>query len=193
MAKKERIVLGSGDLFVDEFEGEIPDLTTIETEDNRLGYIQGGAALEYKPSYYEAKDDMGRITKTILTEEEATLKSGVITWNGVTLTKICDTARIDDDTKPGKRIVKIGGVGNQKGKKYLILFVHKDAADGDLRVMIVGSNQAGFSFAFAKDKETVVDVEFKAQPMDAEGTLIYYEEDLPATIPPTPDPEQSAA
>lgn len=190
MSKKERIVLGSGHLYTAEFTGKLPELAAIEVPDNRLGYIQGGASLEYKPTFYEAKDDLGKVVKPIMTDEEATMKSGVLTWDGDTLTKICDTARIDDASKPGKRIVKIGGVGNQQGKKYIILFVHKDEADGDIRVMIVGNNQAGFSFAFAKDKETVVDVEFKAQPMDDEGTLIYFEEPLTATEPPAPEPEE---
>ena len=44
--------------------------------------------------------------------------------------------------------------------------------------MIVGQNEAGFTLAFAKDKETVVDAEFKASPMDSEGTLIHYEEEI---------------
>ena len=77
-----------------------------------------------------------------------------------------------------KRVVKVGGVSNQKGAKYAICFHHEDPVDGDIWVMIVGNNQAGFSLAFAKDKETVVDAEFKAHPMDKEGTLIHYEEDV---------------
>lgn len=60
----------------------------------------------------------------------------------------------------------------------MIHFVHKDETDGDIRVTIVGNNQAGFSFAFAKDKETVIDAEFKAAPQDSEGTLILYEEEM---------------
>jgi hypothetical protein len=173
----EKIVLGSGDLFVKEFIGEIPSDEEIETDDNQLGFISGGASLEYKPKFYEAQDDLGQVKKTILTEEEATFKSGVITWNGKTLTVLCSTARIEE--KAGKRIVKVGGVNNQNGKKYLIRFRHKDEIDGDIRVTIVGSNQAGFNLAFKKDKETVVDAEFKAQPMDKEGTLILYVEDIP--------------
>ena len=70
------------------------------------------------------------------------------------------------------------GIGNADGKKYILHFVHKDPADGDVRVTIVGNNQAGFTIAFAKDSETVIDAEFKAQPMDKEGTLILYEEDM---------------
>ena len=77
--------------------------------------------------------------------------------------------------------MKIGGIGNADGKKYVLHFVHKDPVDGDVRVTIVGNNQAGFTIAFAKDSETVIDAEFKAQPMDKEGTLILYEEDMDVT------------
>lgn len=176
---KESIVLGSGDLYCMNFKGidkEIPKDEDIEKEENRLGHIKGGASIEYKPEYYEAKDDMGKVSKVIVTSEEATLKSGIMTWCGTTLEKLCQTARVEE--KDRKRIVKIGGIGNATGKKYLLRFVHKDDEDGDIRVTIVGNNQAGFTIAFAKDTETVIDAEFKAQPMDKEGTLILYEEDM---------------
>jgi len=175
----EKIVLGSGKLFVMVFVDTIPTDAVLETEDNLLGLISGGASLDYKPKFYEAKDDLGLVSKTILTEEEATVKSGIMTWCGKTLTKLCATARVSEVA--GKRTVKIGGVNNQDGKKYAIRFLHEDAMDGDIRVTIVGNNQAGFSFKFAKDKETVVDAEFKAAPMDNEGTLIIFEEDIPTT------------
>ena len=58
---KESIVLGSGDLYCTDFQGTneaIPDDAVIETEDNRLGHIKGGAEIEYAPEFYEAKDDM---------------------------------------------------------------------------------------------------------------------------------------
>ena len=98
-----------------------------------------------------------------------------MTWNGKTLKKLCSTAIVTEAT--GKRTVKIGGAGNHDGKKYVIHFVHEDAVDGDIRVTIVGSNEAGFELAFAKDKETVINAEFKAQPCDSSGTLIIYEEE----------------
>lgn len=180
----ERIVLGSGYLYISEFDSKtkaIPTNEEIEKDENLLGLIQGGAEVTYKPSYYEAKDDMGKVSKTILTEEEATLKSGIMTWCGKTLEKLCETARVIEDKVKKIRTVKIGGVGNATGKKYVIHFVHKDETDGDIRVTIVGNNQAGFSFAFAKDKETVIDAEFKAAPQDKEGTLILYEEDMADT------------
>lgn len=172
----KRITLGSGHLYVTEFEETVPETSEICVEGNRLGYISGGATLEYKPTFYEAKDDLGYVVKTIITEEEVTLKSGVLTFNGKTLDKLCDTSRVTEAN--GLRTVKFGGAGNAKRAKYLICFHHEDPIDGDIWVIIVGNNQAGFSLAFAKDKETVIDAEFKALPQDDEGTLIkYIEED----------------
>ncbi len=175
--KTEKVVLGSGILYYDVFNGEIPEDNTIETPTNILGYVKGGATLEYKPEYYEAKDDLGKVCKTIVTEEEVTLKSGIMTWNGESLAVLCNTAVTSEDTESRTRTVKIGGAGNYDGKKYLFHFVHTDKADGKTSITIVGQNQAGFSLAFTKDEETVIDAEFKALPHDDDGTLIIYKED----------------
>lgn len=173
----DKIVLGSGKLYVTEFTNAIPEDTAIEVESNLIGYIQGGATITYTPTFYEAKDDLGLISKKFLTEEEAILKSGVMTWNGETLAKLCSTARVTETS--GSRTVKIGGISNYDGKQYVIHFVHEDSTDGDIRVTIVGSNEAGFEIAFAKDAETVINAEFKAQPQDSNGTLILYKEEIP--------------
>lgn len=177
-AETERIVLGSGKTFVTEFTGTIPEDAEIETDDNLIGLIQGGASLEYKPESYTAEDDLGLVSKTIITKEEVLFKTGIMTWCGKTLEHLCATARVTE--AEGKRTVKIGGRMNDNGKNYLIRFLHEDAEDGDIRVTIVGKNQAGFAMAFAKDKETVINAEFKAKPHDTEGTLIQYDEEIKA-------------
>lgn len=184
--ENERIILGSGYIhigtFSSSFDSKTFDPESFCTEDNLFSYISGGATLEYKPTFYEAKDDLGKVAKTTITEEEATLKSGLMTFCGNTLEKLCDTARVSIKektlSKTGRRIVKVGGVGNRKNSKYVIVFHHEDPVDGDIWITIVGNNQAGFTLAFAKDKETVVDAEFKALPMDGDGTLILYEEEI---------------
>lgn len=179
----EKIVVGSGKLYIAEFTGEvIPTNELLEIETNLLGLISKGATAVYKPTFKEFKDDLGLASKTTITEEEGSIKSGVMTWCGKTLAKLCATARVTEAL--GKRTVKIGGLGNQDGKRYIIRFVHEDAVDGDIRVTIVGNNQAGFSLVFAKDDAIVVDVEFKASPLDSEGTLFIYEEDIPTVIIP---------
>jgi len=178
MATTEKIVLGSGKLYVTEFSGTIPENSVLEMEENRLGHIKGGASIEYTPTYYEVKDDLGQVSKKIITDEQAVFKSGILTWNLEKLNKLCNTGRITEDTVNNIRTLKIGGIGNYDGKKYVIHFLHEDPEDGDLRVTIVGSNEAGFTIAFAKDAETVVNAEFKAQPADDDGTLIILQEDI---------------
>lgn len=178
MATPKRITLGSGKLYLIPFADTVPEVDTICTEENLLGYIKGGATIEYAPTFYEAKDDLGYVQKTIITEETATLKSGVLTFNANTLKTLCDTGRVTEDASKKLRTILIGGIGNAQGAKYIICFHHEDPVDGDIWVVIVGQNQAGFSLAFAKDAETVIDAEFKCLAQDTEGTLIkYIEED----------------
>lgn len=176
----ERIILGSGKLYCMLYTGEIPEDTVIETAENQLAHIKGGASLEYSATTYTAKDDLGVVSKTIVTEEDATLKAGLLTWCAKTLKKLCATARVTETAK--KRTVKIGGIKNQTREKYLIRFLHEDDEDGNIRVTIVGKNEAGFSFTFAKDAESTIEPQFKAHPMDKEGTLIIFDEEIKTEV-----------
>lgn len=178
---KETITLGSGKLYSVEYTGAIPSNTDLEKETNILGYIQKGASLDYKPEFYEAEDDLGIVKKQILTKEEVTFKSGILTWNAETLKKLVATGRITEDAEKGMRTIKIGGINNNDGKQYIFHFVHEDKKDGNVRITIVGQNTAGFSLAFAKDAETVIDAEIKALPNDNEGTLIIFQEEYTPT------------
>ena len=174
---KETITLGSGKLYSTEYTGVIPSNEDLEKETNILGYIQKGASLDYKPEFYEAEDDLGIVKKQILTKEEVIFKSGILTWNAETLKKLVATGRITEDAEKGMRTIKIGGINNNDGKQYIFHFVHEDKKDGNVRITIVGQNTAGFSLAFAKDAETVIDAEIKALPNDNEGTLIIFQEE----------------
>ena len=107
MSEKEKIKLGSGHIYVAEYNNTMPTDVELETESNRLGFIQSGAVITYKPTFYEVKDDIGRIDEIYITEEEITLKTGILTWNGDTLEFLCSTARVSE--AGGVRTVKIGG------------------------------------------------------------------------------------
>ncbi len=176
----DTITLGSGKLYVKEFTGEIPEYTDLETEENRLAWIKGGAALNYTGEFYDAEDDLGMVSKRKINAENVTLTSGIMTWNGKTLEKLCSTARVEEGN--GKRTVKIGGVNNDSGKQYIIHFLHEDKVDGNVRLTLVGQNTSGFTLTFAKDNETVIDAEFSAVKgkLDKEGTLVIYEEEMDA-------------
>ena len=176
---KNKITLGSGKLFITEFTGTIPENSVIETEENRIGWIKGGAELSYTPEFYTAEDDLGKVKKRTIQSEEVILKSGIMTWNGDTLTKLTNTGATS--IANGIRTTKIGGTGNYDGKSYLIHFLHEDKIDGNVRVTIVGQNTSGFTMAYAKDSETVIDAEFSALPSDENGTLVIIQEETDAT------------
>lgn len=173
---KENITLGSGYVHYMEFEGEMPDKETICTDNTLMGYTKGGATLTYDATVYEEKDDLGHVHKTLVTDESAKFKPGLITWNGNTLNTLIDRCKVEE--KDGLRIAKIGGHGNSKGKKYVLCFHHVDKQDGDIWVMLVGQNTAGLSLAFATTAGTQIEPEFTALPHDDDGTLIEFIEEI---------------
>lgn len=180
MAKRDKstITLGSGRIYLTAFSDTMPTVDTLCVEDNLLGYIKGGAALEYTEETYEEKDDLGIVSKIITTSEEAILRCGLLTWNGETLKKLID--RCSSTESAGKRTTKIGGAGNAQGGYYAICFHHEDKVDGDLWILIKGRNTAGASLTFGTEAGTVIEPEFKALPHDDNGTLIELVEEIPA-------------
>lgn len=181
----EKIILGSGKAYVMEYSGEMPTFKDLCDEKNSLGKIQGGAQLTYTAEKHEEKDDLGTVSKEVITKEEATMKLGLIAFNGNTMAKLADRCKVTE--KDGIRTLHIGGAGNAQGKQWVYGFEHKDKEDGDIRVMVRGSNQAGLSLAFAVDAGSKLEPEIKALPCDDAGTLIIYEEDIVASA----DPEAS--
>lgn len=178
MAKrsKDTITLGSGKIYLQTYADTLPTVDTICVDDNLLGYIKGGASLEYTEETYEEKDDLGIVSKIITTSEEALLKCGLLTWNGATLAKLIDRCQTTDAA--GKRTTKIGGAGNTKGGYYAICFEHEDKTDGNLWILVKGRNTAGATLTFATDAGTVIEPEFKAMPHDENGTLIELIEEI---------------
>lgn len=178
MSKRDKnvITLGSGKLFMTAFSETMPTAAELLVEANCVGYIKGGASLEYTEETYEEKDDLGYVSKIITTSEEAILKAGLITWNGETLQMLID--RCKSTTANGVRTTKIGGKGNEQGGYYAIGFWHEDETDGDVKILIKGRNTAGVTITFSPDEGSVIEPEFKAMPHDTDGTLIELIEEI---------------
>lgn len=174
----EQIILGSGDLFLAEFTGTIPEDSVIETDENRAGNIKGGATLEYSQSSQTVKDDKGRVTKTVTTEEDVKLKTGLITWVDAWIEALISTARVDTASKSGHRIYKIGGLNNQHKKRYLFRFVHTRDDGRKLRVTVTGKNTGTISLAFTTENPTTVDAEITASTLDTAGTLVIIDDEM---------------
>ena len=180
MAKRDKsvITLGSGKIYLQAYSETMPTVDDLCKDENLLGHIKGGAALEYTQEIYEEKDDLGLVSKIITTSEEAILKCGLITWNGETLKKLIE--RCGSTEAAGKRTTKIGGAGNAQGGYYAICFKHEDKTDGNVWILIKGRNTAGATLTFAVDEGTLVEPEFKAMPHDDAGTLVELIEEIPA-------------
>ena len=99
MAKrtKKTITLGSGIPYIMEYNGTLPTREQICVDANLLGYVKGGAALEYTVEPYDEKDDLGYASKSIFTAEDALLKLGLITWNGRTIEYLVDRCKVTED------------------------------------------------------------------------------------------------
>ncbi len=175
--ESKKIVLGSGEIYCMKYTGTIPEDSTLETEENRLGHVSGGATFKYSAESYEASDDLGKVKKIITTKENGTLSFGVCTFNGKTLSKLCKTARSTEEN--GHRKTKIGGLSVADETSFVFRFYHHDTVDGDVRLTVVGNNSADLEIAFQKETETVLNPEITAIPLDDEGTLAIYDEEIP--------------
>jgi len=170
------IPVGSGHLYAAAFSGSIPADNVIETEEDRLGYIEKGATIQYKPTSKTLKDDLGLVQRVVITDEAVTLKASLIAWSSANLDVFCASGRITETA--GHRTVKIGGLNYASNKLWLFRFVHPDSKYGDVRITIVGTNTGGFTLSYKPDDAGNLDLEVTAQPSDNEGTLILYDEEV---------------
>lgn len=176
MAMANDVVLGSGKIYITRYtEGTvIGGLAQYCKEENQLGWIKGGASLEYKPTTYEIRDDLNVIYRRFLTSEAATFKTGILTWNLDTLERYIGNHTYYEEH--GKKIVKLGGNGAREMDKYLVVFEHTYRNGDKLYVGLAATNDAGLTLQFNPEKETVVDAEFAATSNDVNGCLVIIEQ-----------------
>lgn len=162
------MLLGSGDLYIASFDGEtIPENSVLETDDNRIGGIKGGATLTYKPTIYSATDDMRRMKKSTITAEEVTFKSGFLSFDLGELATLCLGAVY---TKGATEDVLEGG-GGTTIQQYILRFVHTMDTGAKVRTTMVGIPSNGFELAFSPESESTINAEFIAAPMNSKGRL----------------------
>lgn len=171
----DTITLGSGDLYIVDFEGEMPEVAELEIEANRIGSIKGGAELSYAPETYEVIDDMGKVLKRFVTKEEVTFKSGILTWNLDVLEKLTMAGELQKSEE--KATLKIGGKGNRGIKQVVVHFVHTMENGLKVRVTLMGTSASGFVLTFNPEEETVIDAEFKAMSQN-DGTQVTIDMEL---------------
>ena len=170
---KKTVPLGSGRFYIIEHDSTAltaEKIVSACTAENHYGETKGGATLTYSVTEHKEQDDHGVLMRMIATEEEAKLKGGIFSWNPEMLPKLVRTGRKSTEGK--YTVVRIGGLNNDDGKQYIVVFKHIDPNYPPLYVAVVGTNSAGLSIAFARDNTSKLEPEFTALPCDDEGTLI---------------------
>lgn len=105
-----------------------------------------------------------------MTGDEYTLSTGIMTINASVLEKTLSTVNVSENTERGTKELKLGGVSHYKEQRYIFLFVNEDK---DVRIMLLGSNEAGLTLQFMKDKETVINQKIVGEPFpDGYKTII---------------------
>lgn len=178
--KMKKVVIGSVDMYLTKWNNpaSLPEWKTIATEENHFCAVKNGASFEYKTESTDDSDDLGYVKVNRVTKETVTFKAEAFTWNGETIKTLCPTAEVT--TAGNMRTIKIGGLGKYKDDTYLILCVHKDSVNGDMRIWVRGNNTSGFTFKFDSANASTLPIEIVAQSLDSTGTLLQIEEDIPA-------------
>jgi len=180
--EKDRIALGSVDVYVTEWTGtaisDIPDNATIEVDANLIGRTKDGAEFEYQTNYYSVKSDDGKASRNEMTDDNGYMSYGMITWNGDTISKLISTASatVSGTGSTAKRRTLIGGVANDNGKIYLFRAVHKDKVKGDVRYTMIGKNINGFAASYRPGQPTTITPRIQAEPF-SDGHLLVIDED----------------
>ena len=193
---KKTASLGSGIAYVVEYTmDKMPgaaELVALAVDGNKAGETKGGATFTYTTNTHKEQDDHGTVVRIITLDEEAKLRLGLFTWEPEMLTKLSATGRVVEDGEYA--VIKLGGLQNDKGKRYIVIFKQIDPELGDLYVALVGTNTAGITIAFSRDATSKLEPEFTALQHDDEGTLAIMFEALPKTAASTTQTtgEQSA-
>lgn len=173
MATKD-MLLGSGDLYIINYTGgDIPTDATIEVAGNMIGGIKGGATVSYTPTIYSVSDDMRRMKKSLITAEEATFKTGYLSFDLGEIAKIALGSNLQQTYDGTKSTLSVGG--GQTISEYLLRFVHTMGNGKKVRITMIGTPVSGFELAFSPENESVINAEFSAVPMNAQGQLFTIE------------------
>ena len=160
MSKKDEIIFGAGELYLNEFTGNtIPEDEEIETPDFNVGHCSGGFSVDYKPEKYNVENQYGKIVRSYVIKEEIVAQTGILSWD-LNRLALLSTAKISVDKENKKKILEFGG-SNPTIKTVLLRFVHTKENGKKLRFTMIGQGGNGFAIEFTT-KELTVDAQITA-------------------------------
>lgn len=175
MAVTRDLQLGSGKLYVKKVtdETKIPALKALCIEDNQIGWIKGGATIEYTIDTKEIYDDLRMVNETFITGEHGKLTTGLLTWNKAVIEALLNNETTDSDGS-----ILVGANGLSKMDKMIVIFEAIPTSGNVVRRFgMIGVSEAGLKLQYQPEDATVVDVEF-ASIADEDGHYIRIEEEV---------------
>ena len=158
----EHIALGSGELYIGVVANpETATESEIVAALVNVGAIEGGAEITYKPSVKDIKSSNRGKLLSYVTEEEISLKTGILTWNLENMAKLIPSS-ITTEAGTGKKTFKLKS-SSELPINYL-RFIHTKRNNTGTITLNIYKAQAtsGFKFEFDREKPVSVDYEFSA-------------------------------
>ena len=177
----ENVILGALTFYIAPYEsGELGELKTYCTDDNLIGWTQGGSTFTYTPEIKNVEDDKGMVRRTFMSKANAELKTGFLTLDTESIHEMMSVGKFT--AANGVNKLELGG-GKSALKRFIVVGEYEDDADDgghNLRIGMVATNTAALELIFKADQETVPNVTFSAASNGVNDTIVVIEEDKAA-------------
>lgn len=186
-ANKERIVLGGCKHYIAEHDGKsaLEDLKTYCTDENLIGWTQGGTTVNFSYETKTIEDDVGMVRKVFKTKGEASIQTGLLTFDLPAIAAMLSVGKFTAGaagTTPGK--LSLSG-GTEELKSYVVVAEYTDKTNGhNLRVGMVATNTEALELVFDRENETVPSITFSATSNGVDDEIVVFEEDIPQSSDP---------
>lgn len=173
-----KYVIGAGQLYLYPINNQLeyfPTDAEIETSQYNAGVCSGGFKITDKPKVEKIIDANGNIVQMYVTEENITIKTGIVSWNTQNVAKLTRATYSTNCTTngaiAGEEVATLTGKGALP--TFLLRLTNDNMTSGQtLRFTAIVQPSAGTDFQFG-GKETTV---------NAEVTAIYYLENFLANV-----------
>lgn len=180
-ANKTNVVLGGCKHYLAEHDGKskLSDLKTYCTDENLMGWTQGGTTVNFSYETKTIEDDLGMVRKVFKTKGEASIKTGFLTFDLPAIAAMMSVGKFTKGEEGGQHKLEMSG-GTEALKSFVVVAEYTDTENGhNLRVGMVATNTEALELVFQKDNETVPNITFTANSNGVDDTIVVFEEDIP--------------
>lgn len=181
-ANKENIVLGGCKHYIAEHDGSsaLENLKTYCTDENIIGWTQGGTTVTFDYETKTIEDDVGMIRRVFKTKGNASIQTGLLTFDVPAIAAMLSVGKFTKGEEGGQHKLSLTG-GTEELKSFVVVAEYTDTKNGhNIRVGMVATNTESLELVFQRDTETVPNITFTATSNGVDDEIVVIEEELPA-------------